>query len=107
MNLLCPACQKMITVPDQYAGQTMKCPLCSQLFPAPVLPSGNPLPPPVEPSPSSAGTAQTVSLAAIGTSSGAKEPGFVFFQGGRLFVRFAAGADAALPSARGGDFRAS
>ena len=44
---------------------------------------------------------------AIGTSSGAKEPGFVFFQGGRLFVRFAAGADAALPSARGGDFRAS
>jgi len=32
MNLLCPNCQKMLTVPEQYAGQLMKCPLCSGNF---------------------------------------------------------------------------
>jgi hypothetical protein len=39
MNLLCPHCQKMVTVPDQFAGQTMKCPLCGDTFAAPALPS--------------------------------------------------------------------
>ena len=106
MNLLCPACQKMITVPDQYAGQTMKCPLCSQLFPAPVLPPANPLPPSVEPSPSSAGAARPWRSRPWNRLL-RKESGFVFFQGRHLYFRFAAGADAALPSARGGDFRAS
>jgi hypothetical protein len=37
MNLLCPHCQKMVTVPDEYAGQLMKCPLCANTFPAPAL----------------------------------------------------------------------
>ena len=74
MNLLCPACQKMITVPDQYAGQTMKCPLCSQLFPAPVLPPANPLPPSVEPSPSSAGAAQTVALPPLEPAPAPRNP---------------------------------
>ncbi len=51
MNLLCPNCQKMITVPDQNAGLMMKCPLCAGTFTAPSLPasmasspSGSPLP---------------------------------------------------------------
>ena len=38
MNLLCPNCQKMLTVPEQYAGQLMKCPLCSNNFTVPALP---------------------------------------------------------------------
>jgi hypothetical protein len=39
MESLCPNCQKLITVPDQYAGQQMKCPLCQQAFQAPLLAS--------------------------------------------------------------------
>jgi hypothetical protein len=39
MNLLCPNCQKMLTVPEQYAGQLMKCPLCAGTFTVPALPS--------------------------------------------------------------------
>jgi|SRR5579884_956721 len=49
MNLLCPNCQKMLTVPDEFAGQTMKCPLCSGNFTVPGLPGAAP------PSSSSAG----------------------------------------------------
>jgi hypothetical protein len=37
MDFLCPSCQKMLTVPDQYAGTLMKCPLCQQTFQAPAL----------------------------------------------------------------------
>ncbi len=40
MNLQCPACQKLLTVPEQYAGQLMKCPLCSAQFTVPALPPG-------------------------------------------------------------------
>jgi hypothetical protein len=38
MNLLCPNCQKMLTVPEQFAGQVMGCPLCSGKFTVPALP---------------------------------------------------------------------
>jgi hypothetical protein len=38
MNLLCPNCQKLLTIPDQNAGQTMKCPLCNGPFAVPALP---------------------------------------------------------------------
>jgi len=38
MNLMCPNCQKMLTVPEQYAGQLMKCPLCAGNFTVPGLP---------------------------------------------------------------------
>jgi hypothetical protein len=38
MNLLCPNCQKMLTVPEEFAGQLMKCPLCSGMFTVPGLP---------------------------------------------------------------------
>jgi hypothetical protein len=46
MNLLCPNCQKMLTVPEQYAGQLMKCPLCAGTFTVPALPPSAPPPPP-------------------------------------------------------------
>lgn len=50
MNLLCPNCQKMLTVPDEFAGQTMKCPLCSGDFTVPGLPGASlPSPSPVGP----------------------------------------------------------
>ena len=46
MDFLCPSCQKMLTVPDQYAGTLMKCPLCQNTFQAPALPAK---PPPLAP----------------------------------------------------------
>jgi hypothetical protein len=63
MNLLCPNCQKMLTVPEQYAGQLMKCPLCGGTFTVPALPASIPAagapvpaaaapPPPAPPAPS-------------------------------------------------------
>jgi hypothetical protein len=48
MNLLCPNCQKMLQVPEQYAGQLMKCPLCTGTFTVPALPQ-SPAPPPPPP----------------------------------------------------------
>jgi len=50
MNLLCPNCQKMLQVPEQYAGQLMKCPLCAGTFTVPALPTP-PAPPPPPPAP--------------------------------------------------------
>src|SRR5205085_2045182 len=38
MNLICPHCQKMLSVPDQNAGQTTNCPFCGQTFQVPALP---------------------------------------------------------------------
>jgi hypothetical protein len=49
MNLLCPNCQKMLTVPEQYAGQLMKCPMCSSNFTVPALPPGGAPEPPAAP----------------------------------------------------------
>jgi hypothetical protein len=46
MNLLCPNCQKMLTVPEEFAGQLMKCPLCSGTFTVPGLPGAAPPPEP-------------------------------------------------------------
>src|SRR5207248_4457653 len=39
MELLCPNCQKKLTVPEQYAGQLMRCPMCQGTFTVPSLPS--------------------------------------------------------------------
>jgi hypothetical protein len=50
MNLLCPNCQKMLTVPEEFAGQLMKCPLCNGTFTVPGLPGAVP-PPAAEPEP--------------------------------------------------------
>lgn len=44
MELMCPNCQQKLTIPDQYAGQLMRCPLCNGTFTAPAL---TPPPPPV------------------------------------------------------------
>ena len=51
MNLLCPNCQKPLTVPEQYAGQPMRCPLCAGTFTVPALPQ-TPAPPPAPAAPS-------------------------------------------------------
>jgi hypothetical protein len=37
MELLCPNCQQRVTVPDQFAGQVMKCPHCTNTFTTPSL----------------------------------------------------------------------
>lgn len=50
MNLLCPSCQKMLQVPDQYAGQQMRCPLCNNIFTVPGL-ADAPAMPPAQPAP--------------------------------------------------------
>jgi hypothetical protein len=78
MNLLCPNCQKMLTVPEQYAGQLMKCPLCSGNFTVPTVSAGAtpaavaapapPLAPPPAPPPATApATPEPSSVAALPT----------------------------------------
>lgn len=37
MNISCPYCQKILTVPEQFAGQQMKCPLCEGAFTVPAM----------------------------------------------------------------------
>ncbi len=54
MNLLCPNCQKMLTVPEEYAGQLMKCPLCNGNFTVPALPTSAAAPASVPAGPSPA-----------------------------------------------------
>ncbi len=39
MNLLCPLCQKMLSVEEKYAGQMMKCSRCGGTFTVPNLPA--------------------------------------------------------------------
>src|SRR5260370_29510960 len=39
MNLLCPNCQKMLSVAERYAVQLMKCPLCETPYTVPALPT--------------------------------------------------------------------
>jgi hypothetical protein len=61
MEILCPNCQRKLTIPEQYAGQQMKCPLCQGTFTAPALapaapnlapaPPPSPAPPPPAPGP--------------------------------------------------------
>src|SRR5215470_17975414 len=60
MNLLCPNCQKMLTVPEQFAGQLMKCPLCAGTFTVPGLPPAS-SPPPPDPAPAMQGPSPSVS----------------------------------------------
>jgi hypothetical protein len=63
VNILCPHCQQMLSVSDEYIGQTLKCPLCGGMFPMPSLPQGggmevppaSPSPPPPAPPPSAPG----------------------------------------------------
>jgi hypothetical protein len=39
MELLCPSCQRKLTIPDHFAGQMAKCPMCNNTFTAPELPA--------------------------------------------------------------------
>jgi hypothetical protein len=39
MELVCPNCKKKLTIPEQYAGQLMRCPLCQGTFNVPAIPS--------------------------------------------------------------------
>ncbi len=72
MNLLCPNCQKPLTVPEQYAGQPMRCPLCSGTFTVPALPT------PVAPAPTPLASAPlpppSVAPAAPPDTYGLKDP---------------------------------
>src|SRR5947207_496237 len=54
MNIQCPNCQRLLQVPEQHAGQLMKCPLCQGTFTLPALPPAAPAPagaPPPPPDP--------------------------------------------------------
>lgn len=55
MDLVCPSCQRRLTIDDRYAGMMVKCPLCNTTLQAPVLLGASaPLPPsaPTTPAPS-------------------------------------------------------
>jgi hypothetical protein len=51
MRLLCPFCQKAITVADSEAGKAVNCPECGQQFAAPQLYTPSPVTPPPMPPP--------------------------------------------------------
>jgi hypothetical protein len=79
MEILCPNCQKKLTIPEQYAGQMMRCPMCSGTFTAPALPPTPSLPsaeayavqpPPPPPPPEAPGTA----AADVGTTPAGSVP---------------------------------
>ncbi len=42
MNILCPNCQRPVSVDEQHAGQLLKCPLCGGTFTVPTLPPAAP-----------------------------------------------------------------
>jgi hypothetical protein len=76
MNLLCPNCQKMLTVPEQYAGQLMKCPLCAGTFTVPALPGAPNLEPPPPPlPPTGPATVEPMPSAPAGAEPGAAAAG--------------------------------
>lgn len=37
MKIRCPRCEKMLSIPDKYAGKTIRCPGCNQAFKVPAL----------------------------------------------------------------------
>lgn len=52
MDLICPSCQKRLTIEDRFAGMVVKCPLCGGMLQAPVLvstPAPAPPPAPIAP----------------------------------------------------------
>jgi hypothetical protein len=61
MNILCPNCQKTLTVPEECAGQMMQCPLCQGTFTMPAL-AGSPAAAPMPPAAAAAGTPGSFSL---------------------------------------------
>lgn len=45
MDLVCPSCQRRLTIDNRYAGMVVKCPLCNSNLQAPALVSAPPTPP--------------------------------------------------------------
>jgi hypothetical protein len=39
MDLICPTCQKRLSLEDKFAGMVVRCPMCEGMFQAPALPS--------------------------------------------------------------------
>ena len=72
MRLLCPNCQKELQVDDRYAGQLMKCPLCTGTFTVPMLPSmpGAAAPPPPPPPPQGPAPLPPIQMHAPAASGG-------------------------------------
>lgn len=54
MDFQCPHCANRLSIPDQYAGTLMKCPICSKTFQAPNLVPNAPASPPPPPAPAPA-----------------------------------------------------
>lgn len=73
MNLLCPNCQKMLSVAEQFAGQTMKCPSCAGTFTVPAPPPGGfaAAPPPPMPTPSFGSSAAAPPSPSFGSKASA------------------------------------
>jgi hypothetical protein len=63
MDLICPNCQKRLSLEDKFAGMTVRCPLCQGMFQAPALPPAalEMTAPPQEPPPSPPSTMPTES----------------------------------------------
>ena len=55
MDLICPSCQKRLTIEDRFAGKVVKCPLCGGMLQAPVLLNMPVAAPPPAPPPASPG----------------------------------------------------
>src|SRR5262249_35517396 len=51
MIIACPGCQRQLNVPEQTAGQQVRCPLCQAVFQAPAAPAPPPAPPAYDPAP--------------------------------------------------------
>lgn len=116
MNLLCPNCQKMLTVPEQFAGQLMKCPLCSGTFTVPALPPPSTVevpafgttPPAAPPPPAPSGPPEPAFTPAPAPpvpafSSGPAEPAFTTTPSPSLSPSPASSAGEAYPSRIGLD----
>jgi len=59
MDLICPNCQKRLSLEDKFAGLTVRCPLCQGMFQAPALPPASPALSPPAPAPAPASEFQT------------------------------------------------
>jgi hypothetical protein len=70
MNILCPNCQKPISVDERYAGQLMKCPLCAGTFTVPLLPDAAATPRPAAPSPATVSSTSAATMPATPREEG-------------------------------------
>src|SRR5205814_1297584 len=76
MNLICPSCQRMLQVSEQFAGQVLKCEHCGAPYSVPVLPEAPALSPasaqpspPASPQPPTPGPTSSIPTEAYRFSS--------------------------------------